>query len=57
VLYTTNSYEKEVRVLTFLVIFAAALAIVDVASSRFGRDTRDGNDWFTGSNFFEVGQR
>lgn len=41
----------------FLIIFVAALAVVDIASSRFGRDSRDGNDWFTGSYPFEVGQR
>ncbi|MBW3595489.1 MAG: hypothetical protein KY391_07910 [Actinobacteria bacterium] len=56
-LYGITDKEKEVRVITFLIIFVTALAVVDVASSRFGRDSRDGNDWFTGSNPFEVGQR
>lgn len=56
-LYGIRDKEKEVRVIEVLIIFVAALAIVDIASSRFGRDSRDGNDWFTGSNQFEVGQR
>lgn len=42
---------------TVLIIFAATLALLDLASSRFGRDSRDGNDWFTHSGTFEVGQR
>ena len=40
-----------------LIIFVAALAVLDVASSRFGRDSRDGNDWFSRTNRFEVSQR
>ena len=40
-----------------LIIFVVALAVLDLASSRFGRDSRDGNDWFSHSNTFEVGQR
>ena len=51
------TYKKEVRVILTLVIFAVTLAVLDLASSRFGRDSRDGNDWFTHANRFEVGQR
>ena len=44
---------------TVLVIFAvvAALAVLDLASTRFGRDSRDGNDWFAADHTYEVGQR
>jgi len=44
-------------VITSLIIFVIALAVVDIASYAFGQDSRDGKDWFTGSNVFEVGQR
>ena len=50
------AYRKEVRVFTVLIMVVVALAVLDLASSRFGRDSRDGNDWFTG-HFYEVGQR
>ena len=42
-----------------LVIFAVVLALagLDLASSRFGRDSRDGNDWFSASYPFEASQR
>ena len=43
--------------LTVLIMVVVALAVLDLASSRFGKDSRDGNDWFTGPNTFEVGQR
>lgn len=39
-----------------LIIVVVALAVLDIASSRFGRDSRDGDDWFTGHSY-EVGQR
>ena len=56
-LYTVYAYRKEVRVFTALIIFVIALAVLDLASSRYGRDSRDGNDWFAHRNTFEVGQR
>lgn len=56
-LYTKQAYRKEVRVFTVLIVFAVALAVLDLASSRYGRDSRDGNDWFTADHTFEVGQR
>ena len=46
--------------LTFLLIFGAAavaLAVLDFMASRYGRDSRDGYDWFSRSDVFEVGQR
>ena len=46
--------------LSFLLIFGAvavALAVLDFMASRFGRDSRDGNDWFSRNDVFEVGQR
>jgi hypothetical protein len=49
------TYVKEARVLTVLIILAVALAVLDFASSRYGRDSRDGNDWF--DHTYEVGQR
>ena len=36
---------------------AVALAVLDFMASRFGRDSRDGNDWFARNDVFEVGQR
>ena len=40
-----------------LIIFVVAVALLDYASSRWGRDSRDGNDWFTHSDVFEVSHR
>lgn len=40
-----------------LIVFAVALVALDVVSFRFGRDSRDGNDWFSHSEPFEVGRR
>lgn len=43
---------------TVLIVFAVALAVLDLVSSRFGRDSRDGNDWFVSVDHpFEVSQR
>ena len=42
---------------TALIIFVVALAVLDLASSRFGRDSRDGSDWHSLPYPFEVGQR
>ena len=41
---------------TVLIIFGVTLAILELVS-RFGADSRDGNDWFTHEGTFEVGQR
>jgi hypothetical protein len=49
-----------VRVITFLLIFGAvavALAVLDFMASRYGRDSRDGYDWFSRNDLFEVGRR
>jgi hypothetical protein len=49
-----------VRVLTFLLIFGAVavvLAVLDFMASRYGRDSRDGYDWFSRDDLFEVGRR
>jgi hypothetical protein len=46
--------------LGFLLIFGAValvLAVLDFMASRYGRDSRDGYDWFSRSDVFEVGQR
>ena len=42
---------------TVLIVFAVALAVLDFASSRYGRDSRDGNDWLSADHPYEVGQR
>lgn len=34
-----------------LIIFAGALAAFEVVAARLGRDSRDGDDWFTHTPF------
>ena len=43
--------------LTLLIIFGVALALLDLAAWRYGADTRDGDNWFTHDGTFEVGRR
>ena len=49
--------EGLVEMLSLLIIFGVALAILDLAASRFGADSRDGDDWFNHDATFEVGRR
>ena len=42
--------------LTALIILVVALAVLDIASSRYGSDSRDGRDWYA-ADPHEVAQR
>lgn len=54
---TATPKKGVVRVLLVLIILGVTLAGLDIAASRFGRDSRDGDDWFSHSDVFEVANR